>query len=111
MSRIGCNGADYQSFASLNAWVARCFTVAKVATRAGAQQVLDIEYLTIETASDTSDYFEILELFQHFVSLRPMVALSCTGCVIKNETESAVAYWFAVDSPDSSVGKTHRQKQ
>ena len=44
--------------------------MAKVATRAGAQQVFDIEYLTMEALSDTFDSFEILELFQHFLSLR-----------------------------------------
>ena len=43
-----------------------CFLVAKVATRAGAQQVFDIKYLTVETSSDTFDSFEILELVQHF---------------------------------------------
>ena len=37
-----------------------------VATRAGAQQVFDIKYLTVETSSDTFDSFEILELVQHF---------------------------------------------
>ena len=40
--------------------------MAKVATRAGAQQVFDIEYLVTETGSDTFDSFEILELFLTF---------------------------------------------
>ena len=67
--------------------------------------------MIITTASDIFDSFEILELFQHLSSLRPMVALSYIGYVIKSETAAAVAYWFTVDSPDSSAGKTHRQKQ
>ena len=43
-----------------------CFLVAKVATRAGAQKVFDIKYLTVETLFDIFDSFEILELVQHF---------------------------------------------
>ena len=89
----------------------RCFTMAKCTTRGSTQKVFDIEYLTVEFGSDFRDSFEILELFQHFLSLWPMVALSCKGCVIENVPEFAVAYWFAVDFSDPSASKTHRRKQ
>ena len=50
--------------------------MATVAARAGAQQVFDVEYLSVETVADTLDSFEP-EGFEHFLSLRPMVALRC----------------------------------
>ena len=48
--------------------------MAIITARAGAQQVFDVEYLTVEIGSDPNHSFEP-EGFQHFHGLWPMVAL------------------------------------
>ena len=67
------------------------FLVATVATRAGAQQVFDIDYLLTEITPDFRNPFGTLELFQHFTSLRSMASLGCVRCVIKNDSLFAVS--------------------
>ena len=64
--------------------------MAIIAARAGAQQVFDVDYLSVEI-THVSDSFECLALFQHLLCLRPMVALTCVWYVIKNDVIVAVA--------------------
>ena len=58
-----------------------CSTMAIIAARAGAQQVFDIEYLSLKITSDPTHSFEPGG-FQHFHGLWPMVTLRCEVCFV-----------------------------